>query len=717
MFVYGTQYLRGFTPEREQWEKDMESMKKLGFNTIRAWLVWNCIEPSEGNIDYRYISDFLTLADQYDLQVGLLFHLHACPAWAVKKFSKYFYMTEDNLPFEPAVRANTPSGGWPGLCYDNEEVREMEHRLISSVLSETKKHRNVAFYEPMNEPHQWVDYTKSPSGIFCYCPASVAKFQKWLEKKYKDIHVLNNAWGHFYNSFDEVRPPRWTASYSDYIDFRQFTIDNVAEEITFRSSIIREADNKPVIAHAWGGGCVTCPQLGGMAFDDWKNAEIFDKWGYSAFPKKASDCAVLGMGCDATRCAANGKEYWQSELTAGITGNIFHQLGRIDGNTFDKFTLESIRHGAEGLLYWQYRKERIGSEFGGFSMTDYDGGPTPLTEKAGELGKMLAEYGDLLKNGTRVKAEIALVFSMRSYLADWSSTGKKNNKYSIDCLSGYYTMFWEENMPVDIIHEDFTADLNKYKLVILPNSIAVSPAFAKQLEEYVANGGTILSEQMFGIFDPTFKLSYTVPGYGFDKIFGANQDDLKPQSQVTLTCAQTFADEASNIKSRPERLKLEGNRFVETYKNVTADVLYRYEDQTPAILSRAYGEGQAILSGVNLGLSYSSRELIGDDFSSSDSGNTSAGAKALILQLCNQLGIENNICSSKDVKVSVTETDTDCLIIMINSAPENRKGTIRLNRTYDTLKVVYGECKTSVSNDKVSFVLHADHSTVLRLTR
>lgn len=29
MFVYGTQYLRGFTPEKDQWEKDMESMKKL----------------------------------------------------------------------------------------------------------------------------------------------------------------------------------------------------------------------------------------------------------------------------------------------------------------------------------------------------------------------------------------------------------------------------------------------------------------------------------------------------------------------------------------------------------------------------------------------------------------------------------------------------------------------------------------------------------------
>ncbi len=39
MFVFGTQYLRGATPSRDQWERDMFNMKNLGFNTIRAWLV------------------------------------------------------------------------------------------------------------------------------------------------------------------------------------------------------------------------------------------------------------------------------------------------------------------------------------------------------------------------------------------------------------------------------------------------------------------------------------------------------------------------------------------------------------------------------------------------------------------------------------------------------------------------------------------------------
>ena len=79
MFTFGTQYLRGATPDKEQWKRDFENMKRHGFNTIRAWLVWNTIEQREGEINEKYITDFLKLAEDFELDVGLLFHLHACP--------------------------------------------------------------------------------------------------------------------------------------------------------------------------------------------------------------------------------------------------------------------------------------------------------------------------------------------------------------------------------------------------------------------------------------------------------------------------------------------------------------------------------------------------------------------------------------------------------------------------------------------------------------
>lgn len=701
MFVFGSQYLRGTTPERDQWLRDMENMKKLGFNTIRGWMVWNTLERREGDIDYDYISTFLESAEQFDLQVGLLFHLHACPHWAVDKFSKYFYLTEEQLPFEPAVRPNTPSGGWPGLCFDNEEVREMEERFITSVMKETKKYKNVAFYEPMNEPHQWVDYTKSPVGIFCYCPATMEKFRLWLQNKYGSIEALNDAWGYSYNDFSQVRPPRWTSSYCDYIDFRMFTIDNVAQEIRFRSDIIRANDNKPVIAHAWGGGAVTCPQLGGMAFDDWKNAEIFDKWGYSAFPNTDKDCCVLGLGCDATRNAAGGKDFWQSELSAGVNGGVLKNNGRISDKTFDKFSLESIRHGAKGLLYWQYRKERIGAEMGGFAMTDYDGGPTNLTKTAGEIGKFLAQYGEILEKGTTDSAQVALVFSIRSYLADWASNDKSGNKYAIDSMTGYYRMFWEENIPVDVIHECFPGDMSRYKLIILPTAIAIDPGFADKLRSYIENGGIVLSEHSFGLFNETFKMSYQVPGYGFAEIFGAQEDDLLKRSELTIS---------DGTKNYP----ITGNRFAETFRDYSGEALYFYEDGSPAVLTNRFGKGQAILSGINLGLAYSGGQLIGDDFTGEDK-EASVTAKKIVLQMCRDMGIGPNICTAEDVKVTVVQHEAGLLVFLINSAAAPRNGSIKLPITCSCSETVYGSCDHVVREQTLTFSLDSDKCAVICL--
>ncbi len=703
MFVFGTQYLRGFTPERDQWEQDMAHMKALGFNTIRAWLVWNAIERKEGVLDTRYITDFLDCAERHGLRVGLLFHLHAAPAWAIEKYPQYFYETAQGLPFEPADRPNTPSGGWPGLCFDHDEVRAMEERFIRGVIAVTKNYENVAFYEPMNEPHQWIDPTVSPYGFFCFCPASIRKFQGWLEAKYQTIEALNQAWGHFYESFRQVRPTRWLASYGDLIDFRQFTVDNIAEEISFRTNLIRECDNKPVLAHAWGGSAVTCPLLGGMAFDDWKNARIFDKWGYSAFPRKTEDLCALGLGSDATRCAAGGKEFWQSELSAGITGGILQQIGRMDDGLFDQFNLESLRHGARGLLYWQFRRERIGTELGGYAMTDYDGGDTNLTRRAAKLGKMLQQNSALFNTAEPQKAQVGLIFSIRSYFADWAANEKASNKYAVDSMSGYYKMFWEENIPVDILHEELHGDLSQYKLIVVPNPIALSPAMAERLKEFVHAGGTVLSDPMFGLMDGDFKCSYQVPGFGFAEIFGAHEENLLRRKELTLSDGK-------------KDFVFEGNRFAETFRDLTATTLYRYEDGTPAILSNRYGAGNALLSGINLGLTYSSRRLLADDIRTDDSANCSTAAKEIVLRIAAEAGIAPNGCDAPTVQYSLLHTESGALLYLINIASAEKSGSIRLDSGYQTADDLYAGIPLALESDRLRFTLAPNQSTVIKLT-
>ncbi len=685
MFVFGTQYLRGFTPYREDWERDMARMKECGFNTVRAWIVWNAVQKNEDEIDFGYLNEFLDAAGKYDIKVGFLFHLRGAPEWLTKKYPQYYYVNAEGRPFEPSVRANTPSGGWPGLCFDYPEVQKIEEAFIAKVVKNLSHRKEIAFWEPMNEPHQWVDLATDPVGAFCYCPATKEKFKQWLKQKYKSIQSLNHAWGRHHNDWNEVRIPTWRFGYTDYIDFRTFTIDNVREEITRRSEVIRKYDDRPVIAHAWGGGTITCPNIGAMAFDDWKNAEVFDMWGYSAFPDSFRQNVMLGLGTDATRSAAGGKVIWQSELGAGDIGSGLNRKGRVAPEILAGWTWESIRHGAKGVLYWQYRKEKHGPEFAAFSLTDYAGDSTENLEKITEINKVLQENESLFSNSKTEDAKVAIVFSMNTFMVDWCD--HRDSNMSIDSMSGYYRMFWEDNIAVDILHEDYMdeADMQKYKLVITPLPAALSQNARDALKGYVSGGGTLLSDPYFCPYTTNFHLDTEVPGGGFDEVFGCVEKDIYA------------AAKGEDIQYEGEAYNISNGHFREQFELTTGNALAIYsDDSSPVMIENKYGKGRAIISGVNLGLSYSPKLGVGDDFIRNKTEKVHDAAKEIVMNISGELGIKSSIkcdCPTIQGGFLLNEKQDDVLILINNS---EEKQTAHID-----LPSVYAECKNLICTDTV----------------
>ena len=695
MFTFGTQYLRGASPDPSEWEKDMIHMHELGFNTIRIWVVWNAFERREGEVDTGTIRKFLDLAETHELQVGILFHLHAAPAWAIEKYRNYYYVNENGVAFEPTIRPNTPSGGWPGFCFDYDEVKDVEKRFMTAILEETRKHRNVAFYEPMNEPHEWVG-----NGFYCYCPASIRKFRTWLAEKYKTMDRFNRSWGTFYDRFDEVRPPHWTGAFSNYADFRLFTMENIAREIAYRRDVIRSMDDRPVIAHSWGGGATTCGNLGGMAFDDWKNAAVFDKWGYSAFPGSARDCVSVGLGSTSTRCAANGKEYWQSELNAGMIGSGLFPGGRMDSHTFRKLSMESLFQGARGLLYWQFRKERHGPELGGYAMTNYDGSDTNLSIEAGRLCRALTGNSDIFEHSEPARAEVGIVFSIRSYLANWGA-GRSDNNHCVSSMAGYFRIFWEENIQTDIIHEEMFGDLSQYRIIVIPTPFAIHPKLAKALKVYLKNGGTVISDPAFGLFDEDMVLSDHVPGLGFAEVFGCEELDLRRADKIQLD----------------GKHDLEGNVHHETFRDLRPDVevLARYADGSPAILSHPYGKGRAILSGVNLGTTYSRNAGLTEDFVRDGISRDSHFSKETVLRAAFASGVSPNACSVENVRYSLLRSPAGTALLLLNGNSREVSGEIRVPDAFQGADLIYGEAGIRLEPGRIGFSLPADETAIVRL--
>ena len=669
VFPFGSQYLRGMTPARADWARDMEGMRRAGFNTIRAWLVWGVLEPRPGEIDYGYLDEFLETAYRHELRVGLLFHLHGCPEWAVRAYPQYWYVDSRGLPFEPSQRSNTPSGGWPGLCPDYADVQALEASFIEAVAAHAGSHPALAFWEPINEPHMWVDMAQTPPGPFCFCSATRAAFRQWLADKYGSLDALEAVWGRRFGEWEDVRPPTWVFGFSDWVDWRTFTAENVAGLVARRSGLIRRHSSAPVIAHAWGGGCVTCPQLGSMAFDDWKNAEPVDAWGYSAFPWAPSQTLMVGLGTDATRNAARGKVFWQSELGTGDYGSGFDRKGRLRPEVEATFCWESIRHGAKGLLFWQYRKEAHGSEIAAYGLTDYAGGETELLRAVSGVGRVLTENADLFREAQVEPAPVALLFSYRTFMADWAA--HRNCQLSVDALSGYYRVFWDENIPVDVLHEEYLDldALHRYRLVILPNPAALAEGARGPLKEYVRAGGTLLSDPYLCAFNPDLSLARQVPGDGFAEVFGCRERDITSAKGRTV-----------ELEMEGRRLSVAGSHFQAWWDPLPeAKVLACYADGEPAVVEHAFGAGRAILSGVNLGLACSARQGGGFDHAREGTAAAVVGAGDVVLAVADAAGVASSIATPPDMRASVlTAPDGRRVLIAINLADAPRTGEVRL---------------------------------------
>ncbi len=190
-------------------------------------------------------------------------------------------------------------------------------------------------------------------------------------------------------------------------------------------------------------------------------------------------------------------------------------------------------------------------------------------------------------------------------------------------------------------------------------------------------------------------------------MFGVNEDDLTSLTSLSLYRNGT-------------EYKFDGNRHKETFRLKTAKAVYTYDDGTPAITENDYGKGKAIMSGINLGLCYSSKKLIGDDLLRTATANSSKASKNIVIDISMRAKVRGNRCSASDVKASylknVSEKDAD-IIILINSASDAKSGEYVLDREYAACTDIFGDTKCSLNENRLSFALEAGKSAVIMLSK
>jgi beta-galactosidase len=144
-------------------------------------------------------------------------------------------------------------------------------------------------------------------------------------------------------------------------------------------------------------------------------------------------------------------------------------------------------HGADAVLYWQWRSALGGQEQLHGTIVGPSGRPRPLYQEIVQTGQEFRRLATLL-DGTAPRARVALVWTFESRDA---LLGQKHHREFDPTahLLAYYRALRAAGLNVDVIHAG--VPLEGYALVVAPHLYLLDDALANHLLNYVRGGGRL----------------------------------------------------------------------------------------------------------------------------------------------------------------------------------------------------------------------------------
>lgn len=588
----------------QEWGKDLDEIKATGFDTVKTWVDWSTAEPRPGVFDFKNLNLVMQLAHQRGLRVIVQIYMDSAPDWVGTKFPDARFVDRSGAVID--------SQSAPGYCVDDRAVKGQMVEFYEALSKDANRFPALYGWDVWSEPHviNWaeISYLKDPE--FCYCKYSQARFREWLKAKYKTLAALNKAWYRQFTSWDQVTPPRFSTilSYADYLDWRAFIDDKLAEDLHTRVVAIRSADpSHPITSHADAPGIFVSPTDGYGNPDDWKMSQAADFFGTSIYPNMTHMWPdwLLASGLDFIRSAglSYSKGFWIGELQAGqgVSGMRIAQPVTAENETF--WLWQVIAHGAREVAVYAWYPMSSGYESGGYGLVNLDGSITGRAKAAGDVAKVVEQNALGINLAKPAKAHVAILYDRLSYMVGGTEpTTSKLGNAERDSLVGVYRAFWQKQIPVDFVNAPTLteADLRPYKIVFLPYPVMLSKHVADAVKQFVANGGMVVAEARLAWNDARGYASPVIPGFGLDRVFGAREASIHPEDAPHLNL-----NSSANLFGLKSGDSIAGAAFAETLKPYPgAVVLAHFADGQPAIVENSYGRGKAILAGSFLGLAY-----------------------------------------------------------------------------------------------------------------
>ncbi len=476
----GAAYYPEHWPET-RWPEEIRLMQEAGLTVVRMGeFAWSSMEPAAGQFRFDWLDRAINLLTEAGIQTVLGTPTAAPPAWLIEQYPEILTVNEAGRRVQFGARGH--------YCVNSPAMQDATRRIVGALAWRFRGNPQIIGWQIDNELPR-----------VCYCDHCRALFQQFLAERYGTLDALNAAWStaywsQTYSAWEQIPIPWTGGSYHNpglLLEFRRFVTASNRRFQKLQVDILRSSLPANVwITHNFMGW------FGGM--DHYEMSADLDLASWDWYIGTGHhDYLATGAIHDLTR-GFKRRNFWVMETQPGSV-NWARVNSTLNQGESRALAWHAVAHGADALLYWQWRSALGGQEQYHGSLVDAAGRPRPLYAEVQQIGREFARVAPVLAD-TRVETRVAM---LNCYESRWSIEGQRHHADFdyVAHFNSYYRPLAARNVAVDVISAD--AALDGYKLVIAPSLLILDEGRVERLREFVRRGGYLVLGARSGMKDRT----------------------------------------------------------------------------------------------------------------------------------------------------------------------------------------------------------------------
>ncbi|MEK0316699.1 beta-galactosidase [Cohnella sp. 56] len=564
------------TPEEVRaWVRQMADH---GLKLIRLFMIWEQLEPTQGDWRFEVYDACFDEAEARGLRVVPTLMVVSPPGW--------LRMTDG-----PQGIANL----------DESAQRARMSVYIGAVVQRYARHPAL---------HSWILWNE-PSRKIRRGPQAMAAYAEYARSVYGTIEAYNRISYWKFASFEQLAAQGAGAdghelpfiSFAERTDWARFSVDNLNSILRFIRDEVRRWDAVHPV-HINPHNLQGEMQQSGQSV--WAESESVDFLGCSAhpawhslrFPERRWGQSVAFFA-DLTRSASGRTDelFWVTELQGGPTlysASVAHCPAPAE---IRQWIWEGIGAGARAVVFWCFNARKGGYEAAEWSLLDQLGEPSPRLAAVRETASILEREAELFAGAGATAPCVYILYSEASCaLGNAEGSGSdpsdpRNANMYLDAIAGAYLMLSDLSIPAGFINEKRLRQDGVpagAAAVIVPGAIVLGRAETAALADFAARGGLVVGDGLLGMKNADGGVDREALADA-GALFGARAAELET------------AREGLGIRFEPDGARVDGWFYRLPLAVLDAEPIARFEESgAVAATIRRHGAGAAIRIGTLL---------------------------------------------------------------------------------------------------------------------